>query len=201
MNAVHQGTAEPTPKRPVVLQVSGLSLDGYICEEGSEFEALADPIVDDQRDAWMVASLWRAGVHIMGATTYRAMSDWWPNSTAVFADVMNQIPKVVFSRTMTEARWPETRISSGDTAEELTALQHQGAGEIIAHGGARFAQYLAGHDLINEYRLIVYPIVVGHGTPLFPTLPRPRELTLISETAFPSGSVAFVYRRSALTGP
>jgi Asp-tRNA(Asn)/Glu-tRNA(Gln) amidotransferase A subunit family amidase len=68
--------------RPVVLQISALSIDGRICESGSEFEAWAGGIVDEERDAWMVDSLWRAGVHIMGATTFRDMSAWWPTSTA-----------------------------------------------------------------------------------------------------------------------
>jgi dihydrofolate reductase len=182
--------------RPVVLQVSALSIDGCICEARTPFAALAEPVVDDERDAWMVRSLWRAGVHIMGAQTFRDMSAWWPQSTEVFADVMNQIPKVAFSRTMTDddITWGESRIAGGETADELAALKAEGTGEIIAHGGAVFAQYLATHGLVDEYRLIVYPVAAGSGTRLFGPLQQPVGLRLVSCTPFPSGSVALVYR-------
>jgi len=188
---------EGSAMRDVVLQVSGLSVDGYICEEETEFNRLAgeDRFVDAERDAWMVKSLWRAGLHIMGGTTYRSMAGHWPTSTEVFADVMNQIPKVAFSRTLKSADWPESRIVRGHTAAvELERLRAEpGDGEIIAHGGAKFASSLAAGDLVDEYRLIVYPVVAGGGTPLFPAAPR--SLRLVSSTAFPSGCLALVYRR------
>lgn len=181
-------------ERPVVLQISALSLDGRICEAGTEFEAWADPIEDEARDAWMVESLWRAGVHIMGARTFRDMSAWWPTSTGVFADVMNSIPKVGFSRTMTTTTWQDSRIVHGDLASEIGLLRASGDGEIIAHGGAVFARALAAAGLVDEYRLIVYPYAAARGTSLFEAIPRGRPLRLESCTPFPSGCVAMVYR-------
>jgi dihydrofolate reductase len=125
-----------------------LSVDGRICESGSEFERWADRLVDDERDAWMVDSLWRAGVHIMGGTTFQDMSRWWPTSTDVFADVMNSIPKVGFSHTVTDTSWAGSRIVGGDLTEEISALKGVGEGEIIAHGGATFARALTAADLV-----------------------------------------------------
>lgn len=181
----------------VVLQVSALSLDGYICEEGTAVERLATAMGDDEaRDAWMIESLWQAGVHIMGRVTYESMAAHWPRSSEPFAEVMNAIPKVAFSRTPIEAGWAETTVASGDTALELARLTSRVSGHVIAHGGARFAQHLAGSDLVDEYRLIVYPIVAGTGTSLFAAAgAAPRQLQLVSTTSFPGGSFALVLRR------
>jgi dihydrofolate reductase len=191
----------PSTDRPVVLQISALSLDGRICESGSEFERWADPIVDDERDAWMVDSLWRAGVHIMGGRTFQDMSSWWPTSTGVFAEVMNAIPKVGFSQTLTETTWADSRIVSGDLGEEIRALKADGEGEIIAHGGAVFARALAAADLVDEYRLVVYPYAAGRGASLFDAIAHGRRLRLYSCTPFPSGCVAMTYRRECRFGP
>jgi dihydrofolate reductase len=187
-------------RRPVVLQISALSLDGRICASGSEFEAWADPIADDDRDAWMVESLWRAGVHIMGATTFRDMSDWWPTSTGVFADVMNTIPKVGFSRSMSTTTWADSRIVGGDLTDEIRQLQDEGDGEIIAHGGATFARALVAADLVDEYRLITYPFAAARGPALFEAVRQGRPLRLHSCTPFPSGCVATVYRPERRSG-
>ena len=186
---------EGEPSR-VVLQVSALSLDGYVCEERTEFERLAtDMGEDDVRDAWMIESLWQAGAHVMGRVTYRSMAAHWPHSSEPFAEVMNAIPKVVFSRTPVETDWAETTVASGDPAAELARLTSQVPGHVIVHGGAQFAQYLADSDLVDEYRLIVYPILAGAGTALFPNAARPRQLELVSTTTFPGGSFALVLRR------
>jgi dihydrofolate reductase len=182
-------------ERPVVLQISALSIDGRICESGTEFEAWADAIHDERRDAWMVDSLWRAGVHIMGGTTFGDMSAYWPTATGVFAEVMNSIPKVGFSRSRRSTAWADSRLVDGGLAHEIGLLRAQGKGEVIAHGGAVFARALAAADLVDEYRLIVYPYAAARGTSLFEAIPRGRPLRLESCTTFPSGCVAMVYRR------
>jgi dihydrofolate reductase len=189
-----------TGGRPVVLQISALSVDGRICESGSEFEVWADTVVDEERDAWMVDSLWRAGVHIMGGTTFRDMSAWWPTSTETFADVMNSIPKVGFSRTLTRTTWADSTIADGDLATEIQALRTSGEGEIIAHGGAVFARALVSADLVDEYRLVVYPYAAGRGASLFDAIAHGRRLRLYSCTPFPSGCVAMTYRRECRFG-
>jgi len=195
MDAAHDGTDRAAARgRPLVLQISALSVDGRICEAGTEFEAWADPVVDERRDAWMVDSLWRAGVHIMGSTTFRDMSAWWPTSTGVFAEVMNSIPKVGFSHSMTTTTWADSRIADGDLVQEIRALRAEGGGEIIAHGGATFARSLVAADLVDEYRLVVYPFAANRGASLFEAVSRGRPLRLDSCTPFPSGCVALVYR-------
>ena len=142
----------------------------------------------------MLASVNRAGVHIMGRTTYLSMAAHWPTADEIFAEPMNRTPKVVFSKSLATADWPESRIASGDTAAAVAALKAEPGAEVMAHGGARFSQSLASHNLVDEYRLIVYPYLAGQGLRLFDH-PHESALNLESVTAFPSGCMALVYRR------
>jgi dihydrofolate reductase len=186
--------------RHLVLQQGAISLDGYICEEGTEFWRSFGPFSlppapdDDEFDDYFLTTLRRAGTHIMGRVTYQSMAETWPTSTDPVAAIMNNIPKVVFSKTLESADWPETRIARGDTAQEITRLKAEPGGEIVAHGGARFAQSLARLGLVDEYRLYVYPVAVGGGTPLFTDAGRPQGLHLVSSRVFQCGVLALVYR-------
>ena len=173
------------------------SLDGYILEDDTEFyrwwEAMPN---DDEADEYFVATLRRAGTHIMGRVTYEAMAAHWPTSPEPVAPVMNDIPKVVFSKTLPSADWPESRIARGDTSEEIARLKAEPGGEIVAHGGVRFVQSLARLGVVDEYRLYVYPVVIGSGSSLFAGLESLQPLRLVSNRAFPSGAVEMVYERS-----
>jgi dihydrofolate reductase len=112
----------------------------------------------------------------------------------VYADVMNQIPKVVFSGTLTRADWPETRIASGALAEDIDRLKREPGGVILAHGGANFVDALIREQLIDEYRLVIHPVVIGHGTGLFSALREPLRLDLVDARTFRSGTTVRVYR-------
>jgi dihydrofolate reductase len=188
------------PLRDVVLQVSGISLDGFIALENTEFDERAMQLVDPARDQWMVDSINQADVHVMGRVTYESMARYWPDSVEVFAEPMNRIPKAVFSRSLGVATWgDDTRILRGDLAPELAALKAEpGPGVVLAHGGARLDQSLAAADLVDEYRLVVYPFVVGSGTALFAGVTTPLHLELTEVVPFPSGCMAVVYRRRVL---
>jgi len=122
------------------------------------------------------------------------MADTWPASTDPVAPLMNDTPKVVFSRSLQSARWPESRIARGDMAEEIARLKTEPGGDILAHGGVRFVQSLVRLGLVDEYRLYVYPVAAGGGAPLFPDLGRPRGLRLLSSRVFQCGVLALTYR-------
>ena len=107
---------------------------------------------------------------------------------------MNEIPKVVFSRTLEHADWPETRIASGDLAEEIGQLKRERGNDLIAYGGARFDQALSRLGLVDEYRLMVQPAALGAGLPLFKDLPAPLQLELVEATTYPNGLAIHVYR-------
>jgi dihydrofolate reductase len=93
-----------------------------------------------------------------------------------------------------EQSWNDAKVATGDLREEIDRLKQQPGKDILAHGGASFAQSLVKHGLVDEYRLLVHPIALGTGLPLFSSLPERSELTLLQATRFPSGAVAHVYR-------
>jgi len=88
----------------------------------------------------------------------------------------------------------DTKVAGGDLAEEIARLKQQPGKDILAHGGASFAQSLAKLGLIDEYRLVTHPVVLGRGLPLFSAIPNPVDLKLVSATQFKSGTIAHVYR-------
>jgi dihydrofolate reductase len=178
--------------RHVVLQF-WVSLDGYSCDEDTELWRVMEETDDPEQEEYFVGRLRQAGTHIMGRVTYQEMAKTWPTSSHPIAAPMNDIPKVVFSRTLESADWPETKIARGDTAAEIARLKAEPGGEILAHGGTQFVRSLIRLGLVNEYRLWVLPAATGQGVPLFTGLPHLLTLRLVSSTAFPSGMLELVY--------
>jgi dihydrofolate reductase len=171
----------------------GVTLDGYVAGTGAEGDWGLPPEHPDVH-AWKVASLDRVGTHIMGRVTYEEMASYWPNQTGDYADFMNKLPKVVFSASLPDAGWAGTRIARGDLAAEIAALKAESGGEIMAHGGAAFVQALSRHGLIDEYRLVILPVALGNGLPLFKDLAKPLRLDLTEARSFPDGTVINVYQ-------
>lgn len=204
-------------KRKLVLKMS-VSLDGFVAGPNGEIDWIFRTSGDDSV-AWTVNTLREAGVHVMGSRSYYDMAAFWPFSDTPFTAPMNDIPKVIFSRsgisdgTPVDATsshagarpgvtpsaavlqsWAKPTVAGGDLAEEVLRLKGQPGDFILAHGGARFAQSLAAAGLIDEYRLVIHPVVLGRGQPLFSELRSPVDLRLISTTPFSSGVVAVVYQ-------
>jgi dihydrofolate reductase len=178
--------------RRVVVQM-GVTLDGYVAGPGGEGDWGLPPEHPDVH-AWKVASLDRVRTHIMGRVTYEEMAAYWPNATGDYADFMNRLPKVVFSASLPAAGWAGTWIARGDLAAEIAALKAESGGEIMAHGGAAFVQALSRHGLIDEYRLVILPVALGNGLPLFKDLAKPLRLDLTEARSFPDGTVINVYQ-------
>jgi dihydrofolate reductase len=177
----------------------GVTLDGYVAGPGGEGDWGLPPENPDVR-AWKVASLRQVGTHIMGRVTYEQMAEHWPNATGDYAAFMNNLPKVVFSKTLPTAGWASSRIARGDLAEDMSALKSESGGEIMAHGGAAFVQALSRLGLIDEYRLVILPVALGDGLPLFKDLARPLRVDLAEAKSFPDGTVIQVYRPIRTTG-
>ncbi|HEX5818093.1 MAG TPA: dihydrofolate reductase family protein [Gemmatimonadales bacterium] len=178
--------------RRVVLKMH-VSLDGYVRDAGGEVMDWIFRTYDDELARWEVELLSQAGTHVMGRRLYEEMAAHWPTSTEVYARPMNEIPKVVFSRTLQHATWQHTRITDGDPAEELARLRQEPGKDILVHGGAAFAQSLARVGAIDEYRLILHPVTLAAGLPLFDA---PMDLALTETRTFPAGAVALTYART-----
>jgi dihydrofolate reductase len=178
--------------RRLILQ-TGVSIDGYVSAlDRSHPWGYANPDADTKR--WILDSVWRAGAHLMGRVTYEEMAATWPTSKNEYARPMNEIPKVVFSKTLQRAEWPETRIARGDLREEIGRLKGEPGNDLIAYGGATFDQSLSRLGLVDEYRLMIQPAALGAGLPLFKDLAAPLHLELIEATTYATGVAIHVYR-------
>jgi dihydrofolate reductase len=173
----------------LVLKMS-VSLDGYVAPaDGSSDWAAAGRSDDGAR--WTLDTVGNAGTHLIGAATYSRWAGFWPGAAGPFAQAMNEIPKVVFSDSLTSADWGPATIARGDLAAAVTRLkQERPDGYLLAQGGARFARSLVQAGLIDEYRLVVHPVILGAGERLFTT---PLIIEPVSTTAFSRGAVAHVF--------
>ena len=173
----------------LILKMS-ISLDGYIEPAHDDPGWIAAGRSPDGGE-WLLDTVGNAGAHLVGAATYTHWADFWPRQSGPIAAAMNEIPKVVFSNSLTSADWPETTIATGDLTDAVTRLkQERSGGYLLAQAGVRFARSLVETGLIDEYRLVVHPIVLGAGERLFTA---PLALEPVSTTAFSGGTVAHVF--------
>jgi dihydrofolate reductase len=202
--------------RKLILKMS-ISLDGFVAGPKGEADWIFRNRGADSTE-WILNTLRQAGAHAMGSRTYHDMAAFWPGSDTPLTKPMNDIPKIVFTRkgigsgTQTDAppraladgkatpsaavlrSWAEPTVARGDLAQEVTRLKEQPGDFILAHGGASFAQSLAASGLIDEYQLLVHPVALGRGLPLFRELSQPLRFRVVSMTPFGSGAVGTVYR-------
>jgi len=173
----------------LVLKMS-VSLDGYVAPPDGSTDWIAAGHSDDAL-RWTVETVSNAGAHLMGAATYAVMAAHWPSASGPLAKPMNEIPKIVFLNSLTSADWDETTIAAGDLADAITRLkQERSDGCLLAHGGARFARSLVATGLIDEYRLLIHPVVLGAGERIFHA---PLTIEPASTTVFNGGAVAHVF--------
>lgn len=177
--------------RQLILQMT-VSVDGYVAgPQGGLGGTFAE---DAELTAWKLERVRDAGAHIVGRVTYEQMAAYWPTATNAYAPFMNDLPKIVFSSTLRETPWGPTRVIRGPLADEVAALKQEAGKDLVVHGGASFVQALSRHGLIDEYRLVIRPVAVGSGLPLFEDLPKALSLTLVEARSFASGALANVYR-------
>jgi len=171
-----------------------VSLDGKSADGDNGIRDIMMSIDDEEQEKYFVKRLWEAGAFLMGRNTWEIMASYWPTSDHPSAKAMNEIPKVVFSKTLKSAdEWAETTIASGDTAEEIAKLKAQPGKDIVAAGGTQFSQSLIKLGVVDEYRLWVLPAITGKGAPLVPELDEAVKLRLVKSTAFPLGILELVY--------
>ncbi len=196
--------------RELVLGMS-MSLDGFVSGPEGQVDWVFDG--DPEAIAWKMEMLRDTGLHVMGGRTFDNMAAFWPTSTLVFAPPMNLVPKAVFTRGGRAAQggavaggapsgplqpgwesWGEAQVCGGGLAAEVARLKAQEGGPIRAHGGAGFARSLLAGGLVDRLVLLVHPVALGRGLPIFSDLAAPRRLALVGSRVFPRGSVAQVYR-------
>ena len=174
----------------------GVSLDGYIYGPDGSFD-WSVPDEDVYRN--YVDELRRLDVHLMGRRLYEAMT-YWDTATglegveAEWAALWLELPKVVFSRTLTEVHGSNVSLASGSVAEEIARWRAKPGDGEIAIGGAELAAEAGALGLIDEYRAMVHPVIVGGGQPFFPQGEPSVTLELVENREFASGVVLLRYR-------
>ena len=186
--------------------ITQVSVDGVMQANGpSEEERMAG----FERDGWAMGHFdneamtfvnqvyQRADAFLFGRWTYDAFAGYWgvmdPGSGPI-ADALNTRPKYVASTTLTEPRWADTTVLSGEVAAAVGELKAKPGGELQVHGSGRLVRWLLENDLVDEMNLLIVPVVVGQGTPLFPAAGPDIALDLAESRAFPKGITLQVYR-------
>ncbi|MEX2541032.1 MAG: dihydrofolate reductase family protein [Trueperaceae bacterium] len=135
-----------------------------------------------------------AGALLFGRITYELMAGHWPTAKGEIADFMNDLPKIVVSRTLEKAEWNNTRIIRENAPEEIAKLKREPGKDIYLFGSAELAASLIPHGLIDEFRIGLSPTVLGDGSPLFKANPERLKLQLIEARPLDSGAVLLRYR-------
>ena len=154
------------------------------------------PFWSDETGKFKLDELRATDALLLGRVTYEGFAAAWPGrkDEEGFADRFNSMPKYVASKTLKKLEWNNSHLIKGDLAAEVSKLKQQPGHDIVIHGSPTLIRSLLPHDLIDEYRLLVYPIVLGRGKRLFDEASQ-AKLKLAESEAFSKGVVKLVYRR------
>ena len=154
--------------------------------------------VDEEFNEYAIGMLESAGILLFGRVTYELMANYWPTEDGIaddpiVAEKMNSLPKVVFSRTIEKADWNNTRLVKENLAQEIAEMKRQDGKDLMILGSGTIVQQLAMLGLIDEFRLIVNPVILGAGKPLFKDVDKKINLELLETKTFQSGNVLLRY--------
>jgi dihydrofolate reductase len=183
-----------------------ITLDGVMEDpggaEGFEHGGWSRQFFDDEYAKYKYDELFASGALLLGRVTYQGFAKAWPSRTDKdlpdtfkgFADRMNSLPKYVVSTTLLKAEWNNSRLIRGTVAEEVSRLKQQPGQDILLAGSGTLLRTLMQHDLIDEYRLMVHPVVLGGGKRLFQDMNVKRVLRLAGTKTFSSGIIVLTYQ-------
>ena len=136
---------------------------------------------------------------LLGRRTYEGFAAAWPSREGEFADKFNGMPKYVVSSTLEEAEWNNSTVLKGDLVEEVSRLRDTAAGDVYVQGSARLVQALVEHDLVDELRLMVFPVVLGSGKRLFDGTSDKKRLRLAESRTVGDGVTILIYQPAQTT--
>jgi dihydrofolate reductase len=183
--------------RKVVLS-NLVSLDGYMAGPGGDIEWFSS-LPDKEFEAYAVKTLSSIDTILFGRVTYELMAGYWPTAKPEADDpriieAMNELPKIVFSRTLKSVDWNNSRLVNGDVAREVAKLKAQAGKDMVIYGSGSLVSALAPAGMIDEYRIFVAPVVLGSGKPLFRDVANRFSLKLLESRSFGAGLVLLRYR-------
>ncbi len=179
-------------RRVIVSNV--VSLDGFFERPNKELDWV---VLDEEFFAYANDMLRSADTLLFGRTTYLHMEGCWPAAPKdEIADHMNNLAKIVFSGTLEKAGWNNSRLVKTDAAAEVLRLKQESGKDIVILGSATLASFLLQQGLIDEYRVILNPVLIGAGNPLFEGIRQTLRLKLQQTKLFASGVIALYYQKA-----
>src|SRR5512141_2453135 len=166
-----------------------VSLDGYFTDANGDMRFAQNPIPDAEWDAFVSNNAGAGGTLVFGRVTYDLMVSFWPTPMAAqqmpdVAERMNNLPKVVFSRTMQAASWQNTKLVKSDLADEIKKLKNEAGADMVMFGSGTIVSQLAQAGLIDEYQFVIDPVVLGKGRTMFDGLKEKLTFKLKSSRTF-----------------
>jgi len=148
----------------------------------------------DEGDKFKLDETLSSEALLLGRVTYEGFAKAWPSREGEFADKFNTMPKYVVSSTLEEPEWNNSTVLKGDVAEEVAKLKQEQDGEIVVHGSPRLVQTLLEHDLVDELRLMVFPVVLGSGKRLFGETSDKKPLRLVDSKMVGDGVTILIFQ-------
>jgi dihydrofolate reductase len=189
-----------------VIVTEWMSLDGVVQAPGAADEDTTGgflyggwhlPYFDDLSQKWVVETLTAAGGFLLGRRTYEILAAYWPNASEeeqVVAEPLNTRPKYVASGTLTEPlEWQNSTVLQGNVAEAVAALKQEDGGDLLVIGSSELVQTLIEHDLVDEFRVMIDPLVVGGGKRIFRDDGVLRPLRLVEHKVTTTGAIVATY--------
>jgi dihydrofolate reductase len=172
-----------------------MTLDGYFEGENAD---ISWHNVDQEFNDFAIAQLKTADMLLFGRKTYQLMAAYWPTAEGikdnpVIADLMNQIDKIVFSKSLERAHWDHARVISEGLLDEVKKLKSIPGKDVFIFGSADLSSTLIDHDLIDEFRIMINPLILGNGTPMFQNITTKIDLQLLKTKVFGNGNVLLNY--------
>ena len=182
-----------------------ISVDGVVeAPSGTEDFARVGWVDDFRRgpegDEFKVDETMASDALLLGRVTYDSFASVWPHVEGAFADKFNTMPKYVVSSTLKDPEWNNTTVLRGDVIEEVGRLKAQYDGDIVVHGSPQLVQTLLDHDLVDELRLMLFPVVLGTGKRLFGATSDKKTLRLVDSKVVGDGVSILVYQPASEAG-
>ena len=179
-----------------------VSLDGYFADANGDMSFAHNDNQDAEWDAFVAGNASGGGMLLFGRITYELMASFWPTPFAaehmpVVAERMNNLPKVVFSRTLDKVSWNNTKLVKGDIIDEIRKMKKDPGKDIAILGSGSILSQLAPHGLIDEYQIVVNPVALGKGRTMFDGIKEKVHLKLTKTRTFGNGNVLLCYEPMA----
>ena len=178
---------------------NSVTTDGYFAGEKGDLSWAHAGSDDPEWKQFVIQNAKGGGVMVFGRKTYDLMNSYWPTNEAIKSDPevaerMNNLPKVVFSRSMNQASWNNTQVVKGDPVQELTRMKQEDGPDMVLMGSGNIIAQVAPAGLIDEFQFVMTPVVLGKGRTMFEGIGEKLSLKLVRSRAFGNGNVLLCYQ-------